>query len=69
MGADHDGRTERLELADATVREWEAVVLDVDPDGIERMRGFRIKKGGGTFVFVDRDLDERLCERRLGGGG
>jgi flotillin len=23
----------------------------VDPDGIERMRGFRIKKGGGTFVW------------------
>jgi len=23
----------------------------LDPDGVERMRGFRIKKGGGTFVW------------------
>ena len=30
--ADRHGRTTRLELTDQTVREWDAVVLAVDPD-------------------------------------
>ena len=47
MGVDHDGRTERLDLADATLREWEAVVLDVDPDGIVLDRSAFYPGGGG----------------------
>jgi misacylated tRNA(Ala) deacylase len=47
MGHDHDGRTERLDLADATLREWEATVLDVDPDGIVLDRSAFYPGGGG----------------------
>jgi misacylated tRNA(Ala) deacylase len=47
MGADHDGRTERLDLADASVREWDAVVLDVDEDGIVLDRSAFYPGGGG----------------------
>jgi misacylated tRNA(Ala) deacylase len=47
MGADHVGRTERLDLADATLREWDAVVLDVDPDGIVLDRSAFYPGGGG----------------------
>jgi misacylated tRNA(Ala) deacylase len=47
MGADHDGRTERLDLADATLREWDAVVLDVDADGIVLDRSAFYPGGGG----------------------
>jgi misacylated tRNA(Ala) deacylase len=47
MGADHAGRTERLDLADATLREWDAVVLDVDPDGIVLDRSAFYPGGGG----------------------
>ena len=47
MGADHEGRTERLDLADATLREWDAVVLDVDPEGIVLDRSAFYPGGGG----------------------
>ncbi len=46
MGHDH-GRTERLDLADATVREWQATVLDVDEDGIVLDRSAFYPGGGG----------------------
>jgi misacylated tRNA(Ala) deacylase len=32
MGISHHGRTERLDLADPTLREWECTVVGVDPD-------------------------------------
>lgn len=42
------GRTERLDLADATLREWEASVLDADPDeGIVLDRSAFYPGGGG----------------------
>lgn len=42
------GRTERLDLADATLREWDATVLDVDPDeGIVLDRSAFYPGGGG----------------------
>lgn len=47
MGADHAGRTQRLDLADATLREWDAVVLDVDPEGIVLDRSAFYPGGGG----------------------
>jgi misacylated tRNA(Ala) deacylase len=47
MGADRHGRTARLDLADATLREWDAVVLDVDPDGIVLDRSAFYPGGGG----------------------
>lgn len=46
MGHDH-GRTERLDLADATLREWDATVLDVGPDGIVLDRSAFYPGGGG----------------------
>jgi misacylated tRNA(Ala) deacylase len=47
MGHDHDGRTTRLDLADATLRAWDATVLDVDPDGIVLDRSAFYPGGGG----------------------
>ncbi len=47
MGTDHAGRTERLDLGDATLREWEAVVLDVDAEGLVLDRSAFYPGGGG----------------------
>lgn len=48
MSADDFGRTHRLELADATVRDFEAVVLAVDPElGIVLDRSAFYPGGGG----------------------
>jgi len=47
MGTDHHGRTHRLELADQTLREWEAVVLDVSEEGIVLDRSAFYPGGGG----------------------
>ncbi len=42
------GRTERLDLVDATLREWDATVLDVDPEqGIVLDRSAFYPGGGG----------------------
>jgi misacylated tRNA(Ala) deacylase len=46
MAADHT-RTERLDLTDATLRTWDAVVLDVDADGIVLDRSAFYPGGGG----------------------
>ena len=40
-------RTTRLELADQTLREWDAVVLDVDDEGIVLDRSAFYPGGGG----------------------
>lgn len=48
MGSQDHGRTARLELADATLRDWEAVVLAVDPElGIVIDRSAFYPGGGG----------------------
>ena len=47
MTTDHGGRTERLDLADATLREWEAVVLDADAEGLVLDRSAFYPGGGG----------------------
>jgi misacylated tRNA(Ala) deacylase len=44
---DHHGRTHRLELDDQTLREWDAVVLDVNEDGIVLDRSAFYPGGGG----------------------
>ncbi|MHB1802676.1 MAG: alanine--tRNA ligase-related protein, partial [Actinomycetes bacterium] len=41
------GRTQRLELSDATVRGWTASVLDASPDGIVLDRSAFYPGGGG----------------------
>jgi misacylated tRNA(Ala) deacylase len=46
MAHEH-GRTERLDLADPTLREWDAVVLDVDDEGIVLNRSAFYPGGGG----------------------
>ncbi len=47
MGTDLHGRTARLELADATLREWDATVLDATADGIVLDRSAFYPGGGG----------------------
>jgi misacylated tRNA(Ala) deacylase len=48
MASDLHGRTHRLELADQTLREWDAVVLDSDPEtGIVLDRSAFYPGGGG----------------------
>jgi misacylated tRNA(Ala) deacylase len=47
MATDLHGRTHRLELADQTLREWDAVVLDSSPDGIVLDRSAFYPGGGG----------------------
>ncbi len=44
---DRHGRTHRLELDDQTLREWDALVLDVDDDGIVLDRSAFYPGGGG----------------------
>ena len=45
--ADNDGRTHRLDLADQTLREWDATVLASSPDGIVLDRSAFYPGGGG----------------------
>ncbi len=48
MGITHHGRTERLDLADPTLREWECTVVGVDPErGIVLDRSAFYPGGGG----------------------
>lgn len=47
MGTDQHGRTHRLELADQTLREWDAVVLETGPEGIVLDRSAFYPGGGG----------------------
>lgn len=47
MAADRHGRTSRLELADQTLREWDATVLDSGPDGVVLDRSAFYPGGGG----------------------
>jgi misacylated tRNA(Ala) deacylase len=48
MGVTHHGRTYRLDLADPTLREWQCVVLDSDPEtGIVLDKSAFYPGGGG----------------------
>jgi misacylated tRNA(Ala) deacylase len=46
-GPDRYGRTDRLELDDATLREWDATVLTVQPEGLVLDRSAFYPGGGG----------------------
>jgi misacylated tRNA(Ala) deacylase len=48
MGVTHHGRTQRLDLADPTLREWESTVLAADAEqGIVLDRSAFYPGGGG----------------------
>lgn len=47
MAAERYGRTHQLDLADPTLREWTATVLDAGPDGIVLDRSAFYPGGGG----------------------
>jgi misacylated tRNA(Ala) deacylase len=47
MSADTHGRTHRLELDDATLREWDATVLDATDEGVVLDRSAFYPGGGG----------------------
>ncbi|MDQ6875541.1 MAG: alanyl-tRNA editing protein [Actinomycetota bacterium] len=47
MASEKHGRTLRMELADPTLREWDATVLDAGPDGIVLDRSAFYPGGGG----------------------
>src|SRR5918997_6586115 len=47
MGTELHGRTTRLELADSTLREWDAVVLDATDEGVVLDRSAFYPGGGG----------------------
>ena len=47
MSTDTHGRTSRLELADPTLREWDATVLDAGPEGIVLDASAFYPGGGG----------------------
>jgi misacylated tRNA(Ala) deacylase len=47
MASDLHGRTSRLELADATLREWDATVLDATDEGVVLDRSAFYPGGGG----------------------
>src|SRR3954452_23649599 len=47
MATDTHGRTARLELGDATLREWDAVVVDATPEGVVLDRSAFYPGGGG----------------------
>ncbi|PZS35485.1 MAG: alanyl-tRNA editing protein [Pseudonocardiales bacterium] len=47
MNGERHGRTHRLELADPTLREWNATVLDTGPEGIVLDRSAFYPGGGG----------------------
>jgi misacylated tRNA(Ala) deacylase len=71
MGHDHEGRTARLDLADATLREWDATVLDVDDDGIVLDRSAFYPGGGGQppdhGVLLWGGVQTRIVGTRRGG--
>jgi misacylated tRNA(Ala) deacylase len=70
MGVTHHGRTERLDLADPTVREWQCTVLHADPDGIVLDRSAFYPGGGGQppdhGVLLWQGVQTRIVGTRKG---
>lgn len=70
MGAHLHGRTERLDLASATLREWDATVLDSSPDGIVLDRSAFYPGGGGQppdhGVLIWSGVQTRIAGSRRG---
>jgi misacylated tRNA(Ala) deacylase len=71
MGVTHHGRTQRLDLADPTLREWECTVLASDPDaGIVLDRSAFYPGGGGQppdhGVLLWQGVQTRIVDTRKG---
>ncbi|HZM74626.1 MAG TPA: alanyl-tRNA editing protein [Candidatus Limnocylindrales bacterium] len=70
MGVSHHGRTERLDLADPTLREWTCTVLHADPEGIVLDRSAFYPGGGGQppdhGVLLWQGVETRIVGTRKG---
>src|SRR5215471_1042712 len=71
MGVTHHGRTERLDLADPTLREWSCTVLAADPEqGIVLDRSAFYPGGGGQppdhGVLLWQGVQTRIVDTRKG---
>jgi misacylated tRNA(Ala) deacylase len=70
MGVTHHGRTQRLDLADPTLREWQCRVLDSGPDGIVLDRSAFYPGGGGQppdhGVLLWQGVQTRIVDTRKG---
>src|SRR5215468_6849722 len=71
MGVTHHGRTERLDLADPSLREWECAVLAADPEtGIVLDRSAFYPGGGGQppdhGVLLWQGVQTRIVGTRKG---
>lgn len=70
MGITHHGRTERLDLADPTLREWRCTVLHADRDGIVLDRSAFYPGGGGQppdhGVLLWQGVQTRIVDTRKG---
>ena len=70
MGVTHHGRTQRLDLADPSLREWQCTVLDSGPDGIVLDRSAFYPGGGGQppdhGVLLWQGVQTRIVDTRKG---
>ncbi|MEV1003624.1 alanyl-tRNA editing protein [Nonomuraea sp. NPDC050202] len=70
MSTDLHGRTERLELSDQSLRDFEAVVLDATPEGIVLSRSAFYPGGGGQpadhGVLIWQGVETRIVGARKG---
>ncbi|WP_433437112.1 alanyl-tRNA editing protein [Nonomuraea sp. CA-141351] len=70
MTNDLHGRTQRLELSDQVLRDFEAVVLDATPDGIVLSRSAFYPGGGGQpadhGVLIWQGVETRIVGARKG---
>src|SRR5690606_35483556 len=70
MGITHHGRTERLDLADPTLREWQCAVLYSGPEGIVLDRSAFYPGGGGQppdhGVLLWQGVQTRIVDTRKG---
>ncbi|NUP03400.1 MAG: alanyl-tRNA editing protein [Nonomuraea sp.] len=70
MTADLHGRTQRLELSDQNLRDFEAVVLDATPEGIVLSRSAFYPGGGGQpadhGVLIWQGVETRIAGVRKG---
>jgi misacylated tRNA(Ala) deacylase len=70
MGVTHHGRTERLDLADPTLREWSCTVVHSDPEGVVLDRSAFYPGGGGQppdhGVLVWQGVQTRIVGTRKG---
>lgn len=70
MGVTHHGRTERLDLADPGMREWQCTVLGSGPDGIVLDRSAFYPGGGGQppdhGVLLWQGVQTRIVDSRKG---